>query len=109
MKRNTDSKWEYRSLSLAEFGYPYWMYENRHDRRIHKATHKHVARVLPTKFQKIGFALIGLMIFGSGARALLNGRLHYSNWWGLPVFAPFAVIIAILILAIACYGIWKAK
>jgi hypothetical protein len=39
----------------------------------------------------IGF--IGAMIFAFGVLTLLGGRQYYSNYWGGPVFAPFALAI----------------
>src|SRR4051812_26226665 len=94
---------------ILKLSYSLAMSENRHDRRLYKATHRHLARGPRTRFQKLGFTLVGLMFIGFGLRALLNGRLHYTNWWGLPVFAPYAIIVAILVLAIACYGAWERR
>ncbi len=48
--------------------------------------------------QRYSFALVGLMLIGMGALNLLAGRLHYRNYWGAPVFAPFAILIGTLVL-----------
>jgi hypothetical protein len=39
-----------------------------------------------------------------GVVTLLQGRLHYQNWWHAPVFAPFAVIVGALIVFAAIKG-----
>lgn len=45
---------------------------------------------------RLGLGFSGLMIIATGALVLVQGRLHYRNPWGLPVFAPFALIIGAL-------------
>jgi hypothetical protein len=47
----------------------------------------------------VGFA--GALVMGLGVVTLLQGRLHYQNWWHAPVFAPFAVIVGALIVFVA--------
>ena len=47
----------------------------------------------------LGFA--GFWIVILGATTLLLGRLHYPNYWGGAVFAPFALIVGILAIAFA--------
>jgi len=37
----------------------------------------------------------------SGAGTLLRGQLHYPNYWGGAVFAPFALLIGALAIFIA--------
>jgi len=51
--------------------------------------------------QRFGIALIGGMILGFGALTLMSGYLHYSNWWGAPMFAPFALVIGVLCFVVA--------
>jgi hypothetical protein len=46
----------------------------------------------------IGFGLVGLVLIATGALALLTGETHYANFWGAPVFAPFAIVIGLLLL-----------
>jgi|GraSoi_2013_60cm_1033757.scaffolds.fasta_scaffold62944_2 hypothetical protein len=48
--------------------------------------------------QRYSFAFLGLMLIGMGVLNLLAGRLHYRNYWGAPVFAPFAILIGTLVL-----------
>jgi hypothetical protein len=39
----------------------------------------------------LGFA--GALVMGLGVVTLLQGKLHYQNYWHSPVFAPFAIIV----------------
>jgi len=48
--------------------------------------------------QRYSFAFLGLMLIGMGVLNLLAGRLHYGNYRGAPVFAPFAILIGSLVL-----------
>jgi hypothetical protein len=47
---------------------------------------------------RIGFSLMGPMFIAMCALALLRGKTHYENYWGGPVFAPFAIFIGLLFL-----------
>jgi len=53
----------------------------------------------PTKRAAIAF--MGFMIFGAGGLALMGGHLHYANYWGGSVFAPFALVIGGLCFFVA--------
>jgi hypothetical protein len=57
---------------------------------------------------RFAFLFLGLMCIGTGALSLLNGRTHYRNVWGAPVFAPFVIFGGFLCLA-AALTIWKKK
>jgi hypothetical protein len=46
-------------------------------------------------------ALISFLIVMLGAATLFHGKIEYYNWWSGIVFAPFAIIIGSLGLAIA--------
>jgi hypothetical protein len=50
---------------------------------------------------RLGLGFGGRMIIATGALVLVQGRLHYRNPWGLPVFAPFALIIGTLFIILA--------
>jgi len=39
------------------------------------------------------------MFIGLGSLTLVSGHLHYLNWWGGLVFAPFAIFIGLLAIA----------
>jgi hypothetical protein len=39
-----------------------------------------------------------------GFVALLEGKLHYQNYWHAPVFAPFSVFVGALLLFAAIKG-----
>jgi hypothetical protein len=41
---------------------------------------------------------------GFGVMTLLEGKLHYQNYWHGSVFAPFALFIGALILFVAIKG-----
>ena len=43
----------------------------------------------------------GFGIFAFGALTLLAGSLHYTNFWGGLVFAPFALVIGALFINFA--------
>lgn len=47
----------------------------------------------------LGF--IGVMILGWGVLTLLGGKLHYSNVWGGMMFAPYALVVGILVMFVA--------
>jgi hypothetical protein len=48
-----------------------------------------------------GFAFLGLMLIATGMLSLLTGKLHYRNYWGAPVFAPFAIFVGLLTMIVA--------
>ena len=39
-----------------------------------------------------------------GVGPLERGRLHYTTWYGQPMFAPFAILIGLLMLTMAILG-----
>jgi hypothetical protein len=45
----------------------------------------------------ISFLLV-LLVLGLAARPLAKGALFYQNYWGGPVFVPFVVLIAAIIV-----------
>jgi hypothetical protein len=47
---------------------------------------------------RFGFTLMGLLFIAMGTLPLLRGKTHYENYWGGPVFAPFAIFIGLLFL-----------
>ena len=51
--------------------------------------------------QRLALIFVGSVLLCLGIGALLRGNLHYQNWWGAPVFATFAIVIAILAFAAA--------
>jgi len=48
--------------------------------------------------RRLMLVVVGLMTLCTGSIALLGGTLHYSNYWGAAVFAPFVVLIGLLAL-----------
>jgi hypothetical protein len=49
-------------------------------------------------------AFAGVLVMGLGIVTLLQGKLHYQNYWHAPVFAPFAVGLGALTFIIAIIG-----
>jgi len=49
---------------------------------------------------RIAFGCIGFVILVTGISTLARGRLHYPNYWGGAVFAPFAVIVGALTIIV---------
>jgi hypothetical protein len=41
---------------------------------------------------------VGLSLILAGLQALCSGRLHYQNYWGGSVFAPFAIALGLAVL-----------
>ena len=53
---------------------------------------------------RIVAGVAGLAVFGWGLRAILwQGSLHYRNWFGELVFAPFAILFGLLIILSALF------
>lgn len=46
----------------------------------------------------IAVGLIVVALIAAAVRTLATGQLHYSNYWGGKVFAPFAFFIAVIIV-----------
>jgi hypothetical protein len=51
--------------------------------------------------QRVSFAFVGLIIISVGVGSLAQGHLHYANYWGGAVFAPYAIGGGLLIIAVA--------
>jgi hypothetical protein len=50
----------------------------------------------------LGFA--GMLMMGLGFIILLDGKLHYQNYWHGLVFAPFALVVGALALLVVIKG-----
>lgn len=50
---------------------------------------------------RIFFGVVGLLLLSDGLRNLLKGNLEYPNHYGAAVFAPFAVVIGLLMIIVA--------
>lgn len=53
-----------------------------------------------------GFGFVGLVLIATGTLALLTGETRYANFGGAPVFAPFAILIGLLLL-VAVFTQWR--
>jgi hypothetical protein len=60
-------------------------------------------RPTPTRV-RFFLATAGIFFIVFGALTLRAGRLHYSNYWGGSVFAPFSVIVG----ALTIYAAFKS-
>jgi hypothetical protein len=51
--------------------------------------------------QRVSVAFVGLIIISLGVESLAQGHLHYANYWGGAVFAPYAIGGGLLTIAVA--------
>jgi hypothetical protein len=54
-------------------------------------------------FYRTLFLVIGAAIIGTGMAPLRHGNLTYESWWGGLGFAPFAIILGIIIVLAAIF------
>lgn len=54
-----------------------------------------------TRRQRVGVALVGLILFLPGVMALIQGGLHYQDHRGLLVFAPFSLLVGLVMIVFA--------
>lgn len=47
---------------------------------------------------RLGVVLLGLLMLATGVLVVMSGKTHFQNYWGAPVFAPFAIVIGLLII-----------
>ena len=52
------------------------------------------------------FVLSALLVISTGVATLAKGRLGYYNYWGLAVFAPFAIVVGLGFLLVVLLR-WK--
>jgi hypothetical protein len=53
---------------------------------------------------RIVAGLAGLAVFGWGFGAIVwHGELHYTNWFGQLVFAPFAIVFGVITILAAIF------
>jgi hypothetical protein len=57
-------------------------------------------------FGRIISLVFSIILITGGVGSLLDGRLHYRNYWGGAVFAPFAIAIGVFWLALILFR-WK--
>jgi hypothetical protein len=51
--------------------------------------------------RRLSLAFVGLIIISLGVGSLAQGHLHYANYWGGAVFAPYAIGGGLLVIAVA--------
>ena len=68
--------------------------------------HKHspLPPVARRPIGRVALAFLGVVVISLGTLTLASGRLHYSNWWGGQVFAPFAIVGGMIALTAAIRG-----
>ncbi len=47
----------------------------------------------PSRRTRIKVGILSLVLVLSGAASVAAGRLHYPNYWGGIVFAPYAILV----------------
>ena len=52
---------------------------------------------------RFGFGAVGVTLVIFGAITLKSGQLHYSNYWGSPVFAPISIVVGLAIILLAIF------
>jgi len=57
-------------------------------------------------FGRLFLLLIGLSLLMGGLGTLLAGGLHYLNYWGGAVFAPFAIALGLFVLGVLVFK-WR--
>lgn len=50
------------------------------------------------RLARVSAVCASLLIILTGIAALLRGNLVYSNYWGVVVFAPFAILLGVFVL-----------
>lgn len=69
-----------------------------------KHKHSHLPPVARRPIGRAALAFLGVLIVFLGSLTLASGKLHYSNWWGGQVFAPFAIFGGTIALIAAIRG-----
>jgi hypothetical protein len=69
-----------------------------------KHKHSHLLPVERRPVTRLFLAVFAVLVIGAGSFTLAAGKLHYPNWWGGPVFAPFAIFGGIIALVAAIRG-----
>lgn len=52
---------------------------------------------------------MGVLILCFGVATLMKGKLQYPNYWGGPVFAPFAILVGVLGIFVGIVSVRKAR
>ncbi len=55
------------------------------------------------KSGRIFIGFFGVILLFMGVTHVLRGDLNYSNYWGGVVFAPFAIVVGVLLLFIVVF------
>ena len=58
-------------------------------------------RLRATPQQRVGFAIVGVLLMLPGIAALIAGNLFYTDYRNLLVFAPFALLIGLVMIVFA--------
>jgi hypothetical protein len=49
------------------------------------------------------FGVLALILLSLGVGSLLRKQLVYRNFWDGPVFAPYAILLGVLVMAVAIF------
>ena len=55
---------------------------------------------------RITLGFLGIVLIVLGVASLNTGNLHYSNYRGAPVFAPFVILVGSLLIFLVSFK-WK--
>ena len=53
--------------------------------------------------KRVALGFVGFMVLASGIETLMAGRLHSGDHWGAAVFAPYAVVIGVVVILVALF------
>lgn len=62
-----------------------------------------------TPKQRLGWVFVGLIVIATGVLSLLEGGTNYRNFWGLVVFAPFTVVVGLLLIVAVVVAWMRSK
>jgi hypothetical protein len=54
-----------------------------------------------TPVQRVSVVLVGLILMVPGFMALIQGGLHYQDYRGLLVFAPYSLLVGLVMIVFA--------
>ena len=69
-----------------------------------KHKHSHQPPTLSRPAPRLLLGITAALLIGAGTLTLMAGKLHYQNYWRGDVFAPFGILVGVLLLLIAIGG-----
>lgn len=53
--------------------------------------------------KRVALGFLGFIVLATGVVTLMAGRLHYGNYWGAAVFAPFSVVVGVVVILVTIF------